>query len=153
MQKITPFLWFDGKAGEAMDFYTSVFKEGKVVSRQSVHTPNGDIVWGTFSLYGQNFHVLDGGPMFKFTEALSLYINCKDQVEVDYLWEKLSEGGQKSQCGWLKDRYGVSWQVIPNRLTELMHDKDPAKSNRVTQAMMKMTKIVIADLEKAAAGE
>jgi predicted 3-demethylubiquinone-9 3-methyltransferase (glyoxalase superfamily) len=154
MQKITPFLCFDGKAGEAMKFYTSIFKDSKILASQTVHTPTGDIVWGTFSIQDQEFFVLDGGPTFKFTEAISLYINCHDQEEVDYLWEKLSsEGGQKVQCGWLKDKYGVAWQVIPEQLTKLMHDPDPVKANRVAQAMMKMTKIIIADLEKAYAGE
>ena len=147
-QKITPFLWFDGKAEEAMQFYVSIFKNAKIVST----TPGADgtLMSGTFQLDGQEFHVLNGGPMFTFTEAISLFVNCESQEEVDELWEKLSEGGEKSRCGWLKDKYGLSWQVIPSILGELLKSKNPAQSQRVMQAMMQMDKIDIQKLKEAA---
>ena len=148
VQKITPFLWFDGKAEEAMNFYTSIFKNSKIVSvkRQS---ENGPVFTGTFQIEGQNFHVLNGGPMFKFTEAISFLVNCTTQKEVDELWYKLSEGGEEQPCGWLKDKFGVSWQIIPSILIKLLNDEDPAKAQRVTNAMLKMRKIDIQTLQQA----
>ncbi len=150
MQKITPFLWFDGQAEEAMNFYVSIFKNSKILSTSP--GPDGKVMMGTFQLDGQEFHALNGGPMFKFTEAISLFVNCETQAEVDELWEKLSEGGAKSRCGWLKDKYGLSWQVIPTVLVELMRDPDPVKAGRVMQAMMQMDKINIAALRQAYEG-
>jgi len=156
MQKITPFLWFDNQAEEAMNYYVSVFKNSKVlnVSRygDAGPGPTGTVMVAAFELDGQVFTALNGGPLFKFTEAISFVINCKTQEEVDHYWEKLTEGGQESQCGWLKDKYGLSWQVVPTTLGELMSDKDPEKSKRVMQAMLKMKKIIIADLKKAHEG-
>lgn len=145
MQKITTFLWFDNNALEAAEFYVSVFKKGKILSKSPM------IV--AFKLEGQEFLALNGGPTFKFTEAVSLLVDCKDQKEVDYFWDKLSEGGSKSQCGWLKDRYGLSWQVVPRILAKLMNSKDKAKSDRVMQAMLKMTKIDIEKLKEAYDGK
>lgn len=142
MQKITPFLWFDGRAEEAMKFYTSIFKNSKVASG-----PNA-----AFDLDGVSFIAFDGGPHFKFNEAISLYVNCESQGEVDYFWDKLGDGGAPGQCGWLKDKFGVSWQVVPDALPRLLRDSDRAKANRVMQAMMKMKKIIIADIEVAARG-
>jgi len=142
MQKITPFLWFDGKAEEAANFYVSVFKNAKIVSA-------GSAMSATIEIEGQQFIAFNGGPMFKFTEAISLFVNCDSQEEIDHLWEKLSEGGQKQKCGWLKDKYGVSWQIIPPVLGQMLQDKDPAKSKRVMQAMLQMDKIDIAGLKKA----
>ena len=141
MQKVTPFLWYDGKAEEATKFYVSVFKNAKVIRTSSMGT--------TFEIDGQQFHTLNGGPMFKFNEAVSLYINCETQEEVDELWEKLSEGGEKSRCGWLKDKYGLSWQVIPSILGKLIGDPDPVKSKNVFHAMMQMGKIEIKKLQEA----
>jgi len=134
-------LWFDKQAEEAAKFYCSIFKNSKILHSAPM------IV--TFELEGQQFMALNGGPMFKFTEAISLFISCKDQQEVDYYWEKLTEGGEESMCGWLKDKYGLSWQVIPNSLGELMQDKDPARAGRVMQAMLKMRKIDIPKLLQA----
>jgi predicted 3-demethylubiquinone-9 3-methyltransferase (glyoxalase superfamily) len=146
MQKITPFLWFDGNAEEAMNFYVSIFKNAKIVNLSR----NGDTVFsGTFQLEGQEFMALNGGPMFKFTEAISLFVSCKTQAEVDELWEKLSAGGEKSRCGWLKDKFGVSWQIIPAALGELLGHPDPATAQRVMQAMLQMSKIDIQKLEDA----
>jgi predicted 3-demethylubiquinone-9 3-methyltransferase (glyoxalase superfamily) len=157
MQKITPFLWFDGQAEEAMKFYTSIFKNSKIgsVSRygDAGPGPKGTVMSGTFELEGQKFMALNGGPQFKFTEAISFFVNCETQQEVDELWEKLSAGGQKSRCGWLKDKFGVSWQIIPTALSELLGDKDPAKSRRVMQAMLRMDKIDIEGLKRAHAGQ
>src|ERR1700730_1312633 len=145
MQKITPFLWFDGKAEEAMNFYVSVFKNSKVASvtryGEAGPGPKGTVMSATFQLDGQNFFALNGGPQFTFTPAISFFVNCETQQEVDELWEKLSEGGKKERCGWLKDKYGVSWQVIPSVLGELMQDKDAEKSARVMKAMLRMNKI------------
>jgi predicted 3-demethylubiquinone-9 3-methyltransferase (glyoxalase superfamily) len=153
MQKITPFLWFDGKAEEAIKFYTSIFKNSKVLNisywKEGSPFPKGQVSGSTFELDGQKFHAFDAGPQFKFTEAISFFVDCKTQEEVDDLWEKLSEGGEKSRCGWLKDKFGISWQIIPSALGELMNDKDPEKSKRVINAMMQMGKIIIADLQKA----
>ena len=141
MQKITPFLWFDGKAEEAAKFYVSLFKNSKIIYTSPIVVK--------FSLDGVEYMALNGGPMYKFTEAFSLYIECKDQKEVDNYWEKLSEGRSKGQCGWLKDKYGLSWQVIPERLPELMMSDDEAKSKRVMDEMLKMSKIDIEALERA----
>lgn len=151
-QKITPFLWFDGNAEEAMSFYTAVFKNASIISI-SRQGENGPVFTGTIELEGQQFHVLNGGPMFKFTEAVSFFINCETQEEVDYFWEKLSEGGAKSQCGWLKDKFGLSWQVVPTVLGEVLGGKDKTGAQRAMQAMMKMTKLDIAALQKAYNGE
>jgi predicted 3-demethylubiquinone-9 3-methyltransferase (glyoxalase superfamily) len=149
MQKITPFLWFDNNAEEAMNFYTSIFKDAKIGAVQRL---GGKVMTGTFYLHGQEFFVLNGGPMFKFTEAISLFVKCKTQEEVDYFWDNLSEGGEKSRCGWLKDKFGLSWQIIPDALGELMHSNDAAQSQRVMQAMMQMSKIEIDKLQAAANG-
>jgi predicted 3-demethylubiquinone-9 3-methyltransferase (glyoxalase superfamily) len=146
MQKITPFLWFDNNAEEAVNFYASIFKSAKV---QNVNRVGGKAMTVTFELEGQRFIALNGGPLFKFTEAFSMFVNCETQEEVDELWEKLSQGGSKSRCGWLKDKFGLSWQIIPTALMQLMSDPDPERSSAVFQAMMKMDKIVIADLKKA----
>jgi len=146
-QKITPFLWFNDQAEEAMKFYTSIFKKSKIVS--VTRSPNGKVFTGVFQIEGQNFYVLNGGPQYKFTEAISLFVSCKTQKEVDDLWNKLSKGGEKSRCGWLKDKFGLSWQIIPDALGELMGDKDPVKAQRVMNAMMQMDKIIIKDLQKA----
>ena len=142
--KITPFLWFDGQVEEAVAFYTSVFKNARVsnLSRMSA----------TFELEGQRFMALNGGPQFKFTEAVSFFIECQTQDEVDYYWERLSDGGGEQMCGWVKDKFGLSWQVIPDVLGRLLSDPDREKSQRAMQAMLKMKKIIIADLEAAAAG-
>ena len=150
MPKITPFLWFDGQAEEAMNFYISIFKNAKVLS---VSRADGKVISVTFELEGQKFMGLNAGPQFKFTEAISLFVDCETQEEVDELWEKLSEGGEKSRCGWLKDKYGLSWQIIPTALGKLMNDPDPEKSKAVVQAMLKMSKIVIEDLKKAHDGK
>ena len=148
MQKITPFLWFDNQAEEAMIFYTSIFKNSKP-GRVSRNGDAGKVMSVTFQLEGQEFMALNGGPHFSFTPAISLFVDCKTQGEVDELWEKLSAGGKKERCGWLKDKYGLSWQIIPSALGEMMQDKDPAKSKRVMQAMLQMEKIDIAGLRKA----
>jgi predicted 3-demethylubiquinone-9 3-methyltransferase (glyoxalase superfamily) len=153
MQKITPFLLFDGRSEEAMDFYVSVFKNSKIVSVRRFPGPvpgaKAQVVTGTIQIEGQEFMVLDGGPRVPHSMAISFFVNCETQAEVDYLWEKLSEGGQKSQCGWLADKFGVWWQIIPTALGRLMGDKDPEKAGRVMQAMLTMSKIDIAALEKA----
>ena len=156
MQKITPFLWFDNNLEEAIDFYTSVFKNAKIidVARYEVDSPGqtGKVMTATFQLEGQEFMGLNGGPEFKFTEATSFYVNCETQEEVDELWEKLTEGGEESQCGWLKDKFGLSWQIIPTVLGELLGDKDPEKAGRVMNAMLQMQKIDIKTLQDAYAG-
>jgi len=153
MQKITPFLWFDGKAEEAINFYTSIFKNSKVVSislwGEGSPFPKGQVMSGIFELDGQQFYAFDAGPQFKFTEAISFFVNCETQEEVDHFWEKLSEGGAKSRCGWLKDKFGVSWQIIPTVLGEMLQDKDAAKAGRVMQAMLQMDKIDIKKLKQA----
>ena len=146
MKKITPFLWYDHHAEEAANFYVSVFKNSKVMA---VNRAGGHVMTVNFELHGQQFIALNAGPQFKFTEATSFFISCDTQEEVDTFWEKLSEGGEKSQCGWLKDKYGLSWQVIPTALMKLMGDPDPVKSKAVMDVMLKMQKIVIADLERA----
>ena len=145
MQKITPFLWFDGQAEEAARFYTSIFKKSKIESISPMSA--------TFRLDGMKFIALNGGPQFKFTEAISFFVSCKTQKEIDYFWQKLSAGGEKSRCGWLKDRFGVSWQIVPPILGELLNDEDDEKSNRVMQAMLKMTKLDIKKLKQAANGK
>jgi len=160
MQKITPFLWFDKQAEEAMNFYVSIFKNAKIVSiqrypegplQEPMKGMEGKVLTAVFELDGQMFMCLDGGPIFKPTEAMSLYVECKDQQEVDHYWEKLSEGGdpKNQQCGWLKDRYGFSWQIIPEALPRLINDPDKEKSNKVLRAMLKMKKIIVKDLESA----
>ena len=153
MQKITPFLWFDGKAEEAMNFYVSVFNNSKVVRvtryGEGGPGPKGTVMSATFELEGQQFYTLNGGPQFTFTPAISLFVNCETQQEVDELWDKLSEGGKKERCGWLKDKYGLSWQIIPSALGKLLGDKDPAKTNRVMMAMLQMDKIDIQRLQRA----
>ena len=153
MQKIRPFLWFDNQAEEAMHFYTSIFKNSKAgkINRygDGAPGPKGTVMSVTFQLEGQEFMALNGGPHFSFTPAISLFVDCKTQEEVDELWEKLSAGGKKERCGWLKDKYGLSWQIIPSALGDMMQDKDPAKSKRVMQAMLQMEKIDIAGLRKA----
>src|ERR1700686_786220 len=157
MQKITPFLWFDNNAEEAMNFYTSVFKNSKTEQTSSFGEggpgKGGKFFTGTFKLAGEDFMVLNGGPMFKFTEAISLFVSCETQEEVDYFWDKLSEGGQKSQCGWLKDKYGPSWQILPTALAGGFKGKDPAGAARAMQGMMQMTKLDIATLRRAYEGK
>ena len=157
MQRITPFLWFDGKAEEAMNFYISIFKNSKVgrVTRygEGGPEPKGTVMSATFQLEGQEFMALNGGPQFRFTPAISFFVNCETQQEVDELWEKLSEGGQKERCGWLKDKYGLSWQIIPSALGRMLGDKDPEKSKRVMEAMLQMDKIDIKGLQKAYEGK
>jgi predicted 3-demethylubiquinone-9 3-methyltransferase (glyoxalase superfamily) len=156
MPKISPFLWFDNQAEEAMAFYTSIFKNSKIgnVSRygDAGPGPKGSVMVASFELDGMPFTALNGGPMFKFTEAVSFYVDCDSQEEVDYYWDKLSAGGSPSQCGWLKDKFGLSWQIIPSALPKLLGDPDRAKANRVMQAMLQMRKIDVAALQKAAAG-
>jgi predicted 3-demethylubiquinone-9 3-methyltransferase (glyoxalase superfamily) len=156
MQKITPFLWFDGQAEEAMNFYTSIFKNSKVgrVTRygEAGPGPRGTVMTATFELEGQEFMALNGGPQFKFSPAISFFVSCKTQGEVDELWNKLSAGGKTERCGWLTDKFGLSWQIIPTILGELLHDKDPEKSQRVMQAMLQMDKIDIAVLQRAHSG-
>jgi predicted 3-demethylubiquinone-9 3-methyltransferase (glyoxalase superfamily) len=153
MQKIVPFLWFDGKAEEAMNFYTSIFKNSKIISvtryGDAGPGPKGSVMSCVFQIEGQDFYALNGGPMFKFSPAISLFVNCETQDEVDELWEKLSAGGKKNRCGWLDDKFGVTWQIIPTALGKLLNDPDPAKSQRVMIAMMQMDKINIASLQKA----
>jgi predicted 3-demethylubiquinone-9 3-methyltransferase (glyoxalase superfamily) len=150
MPKITPFLWFDGRAEEAMNFYLSVFKDGKVLN---IGRKDGKVLVVTFELAGQRFMALNAEPLFEFNESVSFFVNCESQDEVDYYWNRLQEGGQESQCGWLKDKFGLSWQIIPSALMRLIGDPDPAKAKAAFDAMMKMKKIVIADLEKAVEGK
>jgi predicted 3-demethylubiquinone-9 3-methyltransferase (glyoxalase superfamily) len=153
MPKITTFLWFDTQAEEAMNFYTSLFKDARVVSVSRYGDagpgPKGSVMVGTFEIEGQPFHALNGGPKYQFTPGISLVVNCETQEEVDRLWERLSEGGRKDRCGWLSDRYGLSWQIVPTALRRLMSGPDPAKANRVMHAMLQMDKIEIAGLQKA----
>jgi predicted 3-demethylubiquinone-9 3-methyltransferase (glyoxalase superfamily) len=157
MQKITPFLWFDDQAEEAMNFYVSIFKNSKVggVSRygEGGPGPKGMVMTATFQLDGQEFMALNGGPEFPFTEAISFFVSCETQQEVDELWEKLSEGGEAGRCGWLKDKFGLSWQIIPTALGELLSDKDAGKAGRVMEAMLQMNKIDIQVLKRAYEGQ
>jgi predicted 3-demethylubiquinone-9 3-methyltransferase (glyoxalase superfamily) len=154
MQKITPFLWFDGKAEEAAKFYVSVFKKSKLgqVTRygDAGPGPKGSVMTVSFELEGQQFIALNGGPHFTFSPAISFFVDCKTQQEVDALWEKLSAGGEQQMCGWLKDKYGVSWQIVPSVLGELLHDTDADTAKRVMQAMLKMRKLDIEGLKRAA---
>jgi predicted 3-demethylubiquinone-9 3-methyltransferase (glyoxalase superfamily) len=154
VQKITPFLWFDGRAEEAMNFYCSIFKNSKAgtVTRcgEAGPGPKGSVMSATFELEGQKFMALNGGPHFTFSPAISFFVSCRTQAEVDELWDKLSAGGEKQRCGWLKDKFGVSWQIIPTALGELLQHEDAAKSKRVMQAMLAMNKLDIAGLERAA---
>ena len=157
MQKITTFLWFNNNAEEAANYYTSIFKNSKIleVSRygDAGPGPKGSVMIVKFQLAGQEFVALNGGPQFKFTEAISLMVNCESQQEIDELWRKLSAGGEESQCGWLKDKFGLSWQIVPTELGKLMSAKDPAKANRVMQALLQMKKLDIAKLQQAAEGK
>jgi len=157
MQKITPFLWFDNQAEEAANFYVSIFKNSKILSisryGEAGPGPKGSAMTVMFQLDGEEFIALNGGPLFKFTEAISFVVNCETQQEVDEFWEKLSEDGGESRCGWLKDKYGLSWQIVPTILGKLMTDPDPQKSKRVMEAMLKMEKIVIDDLKRAYDGK
>ncbi|HKT51272.1 MAG TPA: VOC family protein [Candidatus Angelobacter sp.] len=146
MKKITPFLWFDTQAEEAMNHYVSIFKNSKVLN---VNRAGGKVLTVTFELDGQQFIGLNAGPQFKFTEAVSFLVNCETQEEVDEFWEKLSQGGEKGRCGWLKDKFGLSWQIVPSALSRLMSDPNPKKSKAVFEAMMKMNKIEISDLQRA----
>ncbi len=148
MNKITPFLWFDGKAEEAAKFYTSIFKNSKITNISRAGS-EGPVMSATFELNGQNFMALNGGPHFTFSPAVSFFVNCETQDEVNELWDKLSEGGEKQRCGWLKDKYGLSWQIIPNTLGRLLQDKDAEKSQKVLQAMLQMEKIDIKTLQEA----
>jgi predicted 3-demethylubiquinone-9 3-methyltransferase (glyoxalase superfamily) len=157
MQRIAPFLWFDDDAEEAANFYVSIFKNSKIkgVSRygDAGPGPKGSVMVVNFELDGQEFIALNGGPQFKFTEAISFVVNCKTQKELDHYWSKLSKGGQKVQCGWLKDKFGLSWQVTPTILSELMRDKDPKVRERVMKEMLQMVKLDIEPLKRAAKGK
>ncbi|MCK9638071.1 VOC family protein [Methylobacter sp. Wu8] len=153
MQKITPFLWFDNQAEEAMNFYVSIFKNSKVLSVNRYGDagpgPKGSVMTASFELDGQVFTALNGGPVYRFSPAISFVVHCETQAEVDEYWEKLSEGGKENQCAWLDDKFGVSWQIVPNVLIELLSDPDPIKSGRVMQAMLQMKKIDIEKLKQA----
>jgi predicted 3-demethylubiquinone-9 3-methyltransferase (glyoxalase superfamily) len=153
MQKITPFLWFDNQAEEAMNFYVSIFENSKVLSvnryGEGATVPEGTVMTARFMIQGQEFVALNGGPQFSFTEAISFVVNCETQEEIDYYWDKLSEDGEEQGPGWVKDKYGLSWQIVPTVLQEMMSDGDPLKSQRVMQAMMQMNKIDIKTLEQA----
>jgi len=151
VQKMTPFLWYDGNVAEAMELYRSVFPESKVLN--TMPGPNGSLMSATFELDGQRFIAFNGGPGLKLTPAVSMYVNCETQAEVDELWAKLTEGGAESQCGWLVDRFGLSWQIIPSILPKLLGDPDREKAGRAMNAMLEMKKIDIAALERAAAGD
>ena len=162
MQKITPFLWFDDQAEEAAKFYTSIFKNSKVgkitrygeSAEKPAGRPAGSVMTVEFEIAGQKFTALNGGPVFKFNESISFVVNCETQEDVDYFWEKLTaDGGQESQCGWLRDKFGVSWQVVPTVLIEMLHDKDPERSERVMKEMLQMQKIDIKKLNDAYAGK
>jgi len=153
MQKITPFLWFDGKAEEAVNFYTSIFKDSKIVNiaryGEAGPGPAGTVMTAMFELNGQEFIALNGGPQFKFTEAISFSVNCETQEEVDNFWKRLSEGGEEGPCGWLKDKFGLSWQINPTVLGEMLGDKNPEKAGRVMKAMLQMKRIDIKTLKQA----
>ena len=155
MQKITPFLWFNDNAEQAVKFYTSIFRKSELLkttrySEAASGRPKGSVMTVEFELEGQRFVALNGGPHFKFTEAISFVVNCQTQAEIDYFWRKLSAGGEAVQCGWLKDKFGVSWQIVPAVLGELLNDKDPAKSQRVMKALLNMVKLDISKLKEAA---
>ena len=153
MPTITPFLWFDNNVEEAMNFYVSIFKNSKIINTQRMGNAGpdkGTVVLATFELDGQRFMALQGGPTFKFTEAVSMYVSCETQEEVDYFWEKLTAGGSESRCGWLKDQFGLSWQIVPTELGRLLGDPDPGRAKRAMEAMMGMAKIDIAGLKRAA---
>lgn len=150
MQKITPCLWFDDQLEEAIAFYMSIFRDGRVT--KTMRHPDGKLFVANFELQGQQFMGLNGGPSFPFTEAVSLFVQCNDQADVDYHWDHLLDGGKPQQCGWLKDRFGLSWQIVPDALLRLMADPDRDKANRVQAAMMQMVKIDVAALERAAEG-
>jgi len=156
VQKITTFLWFDNNAEEAVNFYLSIFKNSKIIDSTRyggvAPGPKGSIMTIDFELDGERFVALNGGPQFKFSEAISLVVNCKDQNEIDYFWEKLSEGGQKVECGWLKDKFGLSWQIVPEILPQLLAGGDQKQTDRVMAAVMKMKKLDLAEMQKAAAG-
>lgn len=147
MQKITPFLWFDNNAQEAIEFYTSIFKNARLDSLMP--GPGGKVMGASFQIEGQSFMALNGGPQYQFTPAISLYVNCESQQEVDYYWSRLGEGGSYQPCGWLKDKFGLSWQIIPAELSRMLQDKDRARAGRVMQAMMQMSKIDVAALQTA----
>jgi predicted 3-demethylubiquinone-9 3-methyltransferase (glyoxalase superfamily) len=153
MQKITPFLWFDGCAAEARDFYVSIFRNSKVLKTthygEGMPAPKGTVMTASFELDGQEFVALNGGPMFKFNESVSFVVNCDTQEEIDYYWQRLSEGGKEVQCGWLKDKFGLSWQIVPRILGELVSDSNPKRGEAVMQAIMKMVKLDIAALRMA----
>lgn len=152
MQKITPFLWFNNNVEEAMNFYVSVFKNAKIISVQR-QGANGPVFTATIELEGERLHLLNGGPQFSFTEAISLFVDCEDQQEVDELWTKLTaEGGSESRCGWLKDKFGLSWQIIPKALMQYLRDPDPVKAKRAMDAMLTMRKIDVEELKKAHEG-
>jgi predicted 3-demethylubiquinone-9 3-methyltransferase (glyoxalase superfamily) len=154
--KITTFLWFDNNAEEAIRFYMSIFKDGKILEEarwgEGGPVPKGSLMTARFQLLGQEFMALNGGPLYRFNEAISLFIDCENQQQVDELWEKLSAGGEPGRCGWLKDKYGLSWQVVPTVLGEMMRDKDPVKSKRVVDAMLLMNKLDIKRLQQAYEG-
>jgi len=156
MQKITPFLWFDNQAEEAMNFYVSIFRNSKVLSVNRYGDagpgPKGSVMTASFQLDGQNFVALNGGPLYTFSPATSFVVDCENQDEVDWYWEKLGEGGKYNPCAWLDDKFGVTWQIVPRQLMQLLGDPDPVKSNRVMQAMLQMTKIDIAKLQQAYEG-
>lgn len=156
MQKITPFLWFDDQAEEAARFYTSIFQNSKITGMayygENSQKPEGTVMTVNFQLEGQDFIALNGGPYFTFTPAISLFVNCQNQAEVDELWARLTEGGEEEQCGWLKDKYGVSWQIIPVELLELLSSSDTERSQRATEAMLQMVKIDIAKIRQAFEG-
>ncbi|MGH7409633.1 MAG: VOC family protein [Candidatus Methylomirabilis sp.] len=153
MQKITPFLWFDNNAEEAINFYLSIFKNSKIVNMtrygEAGPGPKGTVMTATFQLDGQEFVALNGGPQFTFSPAISFFVRCETQQEIDELWEKLSAGGEKNKCGWLRDKYGLSWQIVPPVLIEMLNDKDAEKSQRVMKAMLQMDKIDIGTLKQA----
>ena len=153
MPKVTPFLWFDGKAEEAANFYVSIFPNSRItgMSRngEAGPGPKGSVMVATFELDGERFTALNGGPQYEFTPAISFVVDCETQAEVDHYWDKLGDGGEAVQCGWLRDKYGLSWQIVPTALPRLLSDPDPAKSARVMEAMFKMKKLVIAELQRA----
>jgi predicted 3-demethylubiquinone-9 3-methyltransferase (glyoxalase superfamily) len=156
MQKIVPSLWFDGNAEEAIDFYCSIFKDSgkgeEMRAGDGAPFPKGTLISATFRLHGQEFMVINGGPQFKFTPAVSFFVHCGSQAEVDEYWDKLLDGGEADMCGWLRDKFGLSWQIIPDRLMELLNDPDPARAQRAMNAMLQMVKIDVNALEEAAKG-